>query len=287
MPELPEVETIRRGLEPILVGARLARVVARRADLRFPLPDGFVQRLTGARVEGLTRRGKYLLAALDQGDSLLIHLGMTGRFAVEYAGASPAVGRFDRAASADPKHAHIILETDVGVTLTYFDARRFGFMDLIDAGAVDRHPRFAAMGPEPLSAAFDAEYLSAAFAGRRQGPKTLLLDQSVVAGLGNIYVCEALHRARISPFKPAADIGPRKRAALARAIREVLEAAIAAGGSTLRDYATVDGAMGYFQHDFRVYSREGEPCPTPRCPGTIARTVQAGRSTFHCPVCQV
>jgi formamidopyrimidine-DNA glycosylase len=286
MPELPEVETVRRGLAPYLTGARLVRVVARRPDLRFPLPDGFVQRLTGARVGDLTRRGKYILAPLDRGDTLLIHLGMTGRFVVEDGDERREPGDFALAAPADPKHAHIVFETDAGVSLTYFDARRFGYMDLVETHHLAAHPRFAAMGPEPLGPEFDAAHLARAFAGRRQGPKTLLLDQAVVAGLGNIYVCEALHRARVSPVKPAAGLGPRKLAALARAIREVLEAAIAAGGSTLRDYASVQGNMGYFQHDFRVYGREGEACSTPRCGGLVVRTVQSGRSTFHCPVCQ-
>jgi formamidopyrimidine-DNA glycosylase len=286
MPELPEVETVRRGLAPHLVGKRLVRVAARRPDLRFPLPEGFVQRLTGARVIDLTRRGKYILAALDRDETLVMHLGMTGRFTVEADGAAETPGEFALAAPADPKHAHIVFETDAGAALTYFDARRFGFMDLIQTASLEAHPRFAAMGPEPLGEAFDAAYLARTFSGRRQGPKTLLLDQCVVAGLGNIYVCEALHRARLSPLRPAADIGPRALAALVRSIRAVLEEAIAAGGSTLRDYASVEGGMGYFQHDFKVYGREGEACPNVRCRGVVTRLVQAGRSTFHCPECQ-
>ena len=286
MPELPEVETVRRGLAPHLVGRRLLRVSARRPDLRFPLPEGFVQRLTGARVIELARRGKYMLAPLDRDETLVMHLGMTGRFAVEAEGLSEEPGEFALAAPADPKHAHIVFETDAGGVLTYFDARRFGFMDLVDTANLDSHPRFAAMGPEPLGNAFDADYLARVFAGRRQGAKTLLLDQSVVAGLGNIYVCEALHRARLSPLRPAGEIGPRPRAALVRSIRAVLEEAIEAGGSTLRDYASVDGGMGYFQHDFQVYGREGQACVTARCRGVVARVVQGGRSTFHCPVCQ-
>ena len=286
MPELPEVETVRRGLAPHLTGARLARVTANRPDLRFPLPEGFVQRLSGARIGELSRRGKSILAPLDRGDTLVIHLGMSGRFEVEAGGAAAVPGAFAHAAPADPKHAHVVFETEAGATITYFDARRFGWMDLIDTAGLDAHPRFAALGPEPLGGTFDAAYLTRAFSGRRQGPKTLLLDQHLVAGLGNIYVCEALHRARVSPFAPAGDIAPRRLAALTTAIREVLEAAVAAGGSTLRDYAAVDGALGYFQHDFRVYGREGAPCPTPRCRGVVARTAQAGRSTFHCPVCQ-
>lgn len=287
MPELPEVETVRRGLAPHLAGARLVRVVARRPDLRFPLPDGFVQRLTGARVGELARRGKYILAPLDRGDTLVIHLGMTGRFVVETGGSREAPGDFALAAPADPRHAHVVFETDAGACLTYHDPRRFGFMDLIDTASLAAHPRFAAMGPEPLGPDFDAAHLARAFAGRGQGVKSLLLDQRVVAGLGNIYVCEALHRARISPMAPAGGLRSRGLKALSRSIREVLDAAIAAGGSTLRDYAAVDGAMGYFQHDFAVYGRRDEPCATPGCRGVVARAVQAGRSTFYCPVCQL
>jgi formamidopyrimidine-DNA glycosylase len=287
MPELPEVETVRRGLAPHLTGARLTRVRANRPDLRFPLPEGFVQRLTGARVGELTRRGKSILAPLDRGDTLVMHLGMSGRFEVETAGTTPTpTGSFAHAAPADPKHAHVVFETDAKTVITYFDARRFGWMDLIDTATLDTHPRFATLGPEPLGDGFDAAYLAKAFTGRRQGPKTLLLDQHLVAGLGNIYVCEALHRARLSPFAPAGDIPSRKLTALLRAIRVVLETAIAAGGSTLRDYAAVDGSLGYFQHEFRVYGRDGEACPTPRCRGVIARIAQSGRSTFFCPICQ-
>jgi formamidopyrimidine-DNA glycosylase len=286
MPELPEVETVRRGLEPVLAGVRLARVEARRPDLRFALPDGFVQRLTGARIQGLNRRAKYLLAPLDRGDTLVMHLGMTGRFEIEDAGLAERPGAFHRAAPRDPKHDHVVFETDAGRLVTYSDPRRFGFMDLIPTEALERHPWFAQMGPEPLGPAFSAAVLQAAFAGRKQSPKTLLLDQRVVAGLGNIYVCEALHQARISPLKPAGQVSKPKIAALAQAIRRVLEEAIAAGGSSLRDYAGADGALGYFQHRFRVYDREGEPCLREGCGGVIRRVVQAGRSTFFCPVCQ-
>jgi formamidopyrimidine-DNA glycosylase len=281
MPELPEVETVRRGLTAVLVGARLTRVEARRPDLRFPLPEGFVQRLTGARVESLTRRGKYLLAGLDRATTLLIHLGMTGRFEID----GGAAGRgFAPATTA--KHAHIVLETDGDARITFFDPRRFGFMDLIDDAGLATHPRVANLGPEPLDGQFDPAHLRLAFAGRRQGAKTLLLDQRVVAGLGNIYVCEALHRARISPVKPAATVRPRQLQALVPAIQSVLGEAIDQGGSTLRDFAAADGALGYFQHSFAVYDREHQPCPTPGCRGVIRRVVQAGRSTFYCPVCQ-
>jgi formamidopyrimidine-DNA glycosylase len=286
MPELPEVETVRRGLEPVLAGARLSRVQARRPDLRFPLPEGFVQRLTGATVQRLERRGKYLLAPLDRGETLAMHLGMTGRFEIEGGAARDRPGAFALAQPADPKHAHIVFETEAGVRITFFDARRFGYMDLIETEALDQHPRFAGLGPEPLGAAFDAAHLKRAFAGRKQSAKTLLLDQRIVAGLGNIYVCEALYRARISPLKPASRIAAARLGVLACAVRAVLEEAIEAGGSTLRDYAAADGALGYFQHSFQAYGREHEPCATPGCRGVIRRAVQAGRSTFYCPECQ-
>jgi formamidopyrimidine-DNA glycosylase len=286
MPELPEVETVRRGLEPALAGARLTRVEARRPDLRFPFPDGFVQRLTGARVERLDRRAKYLLAPLDRGDTLIMHLGMTGRFEVEDGRRRTSPGEFVQAVPPDPKHAHVLFETEAGARITFYDPRRFGFMDLIATEALEQHPFFRGMGPEPLGPGLTAHYLAQAFRGRKQSPKTLLLDQRIVAGLGNIYVSEALHRAGISPTKPAGKIPKKKFEPLVAAIRDVLEEAIEAGGSSISDYASADGALGYFQHRFRVYDREGEPCPTENCKGVIRRTVQAGRSTFHCPVCQ-
>jgi formamidopyrimidine-DNA glycosylase len=291
MPELPEVETVRRGLAPVLEGRRLKRVEQRRADLRFPFPDGFVQRLTGARITRLGRRAKYLMAELDRGETLVMHLGMSGRFEIANTGkngpeGSQRPGEFHYAADPDPRHAHVVFETEDGGRVTYYDPRRFGYMDLIETDRIAEHPWFKALGPEPLSPQFDAARLKDAFEGRRQGPKTLLLDQRVVAGLGNIYVCEALNRSRISPFKPADSIAKKKLGSLVETIREVLEEAIAAGGSTLRDYAAADGALGYFQHRFRAYDREGEPCLNPGCTGTIAREVQAGRSTFFCPVCQ-
>ncbi|HEX4711633.1 bifunctional DNA-formamidopyrimidine glycosylase/DNA-(apurinic or apyrimidinic site) lyase [Phenylobacterium sp.] len=291
MPELPEVETVRGGLAPVLEGHRLARVEARRPDLRFPLPENFVQVLTGATVTGLARRAKYLLATLDREDTLVMHLGMSGRFEIakpRQEGPEGAVrpGQFHYAPDPDPKHAHIVFETEAGARVTYYDPRRFGYMALINSATLPLHPWFAGLGPEPLSDAFDADHLKTAFEGRKQGAKTLLLDQRIVAGLGNIYVCEALHRARISPFKPAGAISRARLDRLVLAIRAVLGEAIAAGGSTLRDYAQADGALGYFQHRFRVYDREGRPCPNDGCDGVIARKLQAGRSTFHCPVCQ-
>lgn len=286
MPELPEVETVRRGLAPVLEGARLSRVEARRPDLRFPLPEGFVQRLTGATITRLDRRAKYLLGYLDRGDVLVMHLGMTGRFEIEAPTATVRPGEFVQAVAPDPKHAHVLFETEAGVKITYYDPRRFGFMGLVPTDQLAIHPWFAAMGPEPLGPDFTPEYLAKAFAGRKQNPKVLLLDQRIVAGLGNIYVSEALHRAHISPLKPAGKIARAKFPLLVQVIREVLEEAIEAGGSSLRDFASAEGALGYFQHRFRVYDREGEPCPTPGCSGTIERVVQGGRSTFFCRVCQ-
>ena len=286
MPELPEVETVRGGLAPVLEGQRLAHVEARRPDLRFPLPQNFVQALTGARVVRLERRAKYLLARLDREDTLVMHLGMSGRFEIAGARGADRPGEFHYAADPDPRHAHVVFETDVGTKITYYDPRRFGYMALVNTATMDLHPWFAGLGPEPLSEGFDAAHLVRAFAGRRQGPKTLLLDQRIVAGLGNIYVCEALHRARISPFRAAGRISRPRLARLVAAVKAVLAEAIAAGGSSLRDYAQADGALGYFQHRFRVYDRAGRPCANPGCEGVIARRVQAGRSTFHCPVCQ-
>jgi formamidopyrimidine-DNA glycosylase len=285
MPELPEVETVRRGLEPVLVGARLARVEARRPDLRFPLPDGFVQRLTGARIERLDRRAKYLLAPLDRDETLVMHLGMSGRFEIEGAAAARP-GRFALAQAPNPKHAHIVFETEAGDRVTFYDPRRFGYMDLIATATLAEHRWFKGLGPEPLGCGFDAKRLGRAAGGRAAPIKNLLLDQRVIAGLGNIYVCEALHRAGIAPERPAGKVPARKLKALAEAIRAVLAEAIEAGGSTLRDYAAADGSLGYFQHRFAVYGREGEPCLRAGCRGRIERIVQAGRSSFACSRCQ-
>lgn len=286
MPELPEVETVRGGLAPVLEGQRLVRVEARRPDLRFPLPPNFVQFLTGATIVRLERRAKYLLARLDREDTLVMHLGMSGRFEIARPEGQTRPGQFHYAPDPDPKHAHIVFETEAGTRVTYYDPRRFGYMALVNTATFDLHPWFAGLGPEPLSEAFDAARLKVAFAGRKQGPKTLLLDQRIVAGLGNIYVCEALNRARISPFKPAGKISGPRLAKLVPEIKAVLAEAIEAGGSTLRDFAQTDGALGYFQHRFRTYDREGQPCRNDGCKGVIDRKVQAGRSTFYCPVCQ-
>lgn len=282
MPELPEVETVKRGLAPHLVGARLSRVVANRPDLRFPLPERFTARLTGARVETLERRAKYLLATLDMGETLVAHLGMTGRFLV----GTDQPGAFHYSAGADPKHTHLLFETSAGTTIAYNDARRFGYVDLIQTSAMTRHPWFAGLGPEPLGDDFTPRHLAEAFRGRSQAVKTVLLDQKVVAGLGNIYVCEALFRSGLDPRSPAGEIGGAKLKRLVFVVREVLSEAIAAGGSTLRDFRDADGALGYFQHSFRIYGREDEPCLKPGCRGVVRRIVQGGRSTFFCAVCQ-
>jgi formamidopyrimidine-DNA glycosylase len=288
MPELPEVETVRRGLEPAMVGARIDKVEVRRGDIRFPFPPRFRERLTGRRIEALTRRAKYLLVRLDGAETLIVHLGMSGSFRVE--DATP--GAFHHPRSKDPKHDHVVIHLDNGKVVTYNDPRRFGFMDLARDDALDRHPRLAELGDEPLAAEFDAARLTALFKASRAPLKSALLDQKRIAGLGNIYVCEALFRAKLSPFRPAGDLanasgGPTKAArALARAIRAVLEEAIEAGGSSLRDHRRTDGELGYFQHNFDVYDREGAACRRPGCDGTIARYAQSARSTFYCPVCQ-
>lgn len=288
MPELPEVETVRRGLAPALEGARVLRVEQRRPDLRFPFPPDFARRLTGRRVLGLRRRAKYLLADLDSGETLVMHLGMSGSFRVD--GDLPGLFHHPRDKSA--AHDHVVFHIENGARVTYNDPRRFGFMLLVPTGEVDRHKLFGGLGIEPLGAALDAAFLARAFRGRTAPAKALLLDQRVIAGLGNIYVCEALHRAGISPLAQGGRLvsaAGRPTAALARlpdAIREVLAAALAAGGSSLRDHRQADGSLGYFQHSFRVYDREGAACPTPGCGGTIRRVVQSGRSTFYCPDCQ-
>jgi len=278
VPELPEVETVRRGLAPALQGARLARVDLARPDLRFPFPPRFAERLTGARIDRLGRRAKYLLADLDTGETLLMHLGMSGSFRVE----DRAPGRFAHPRSADPAHDHVTFETGAGARVVFNDPRRFGFMTLIPPGG--ESPFLEGLGPEPLSNAFSGPALAAALAGRRTPVKAALLDQRVVAGLGNIYVCEGLFRAGMSPRRMASNVGPRRAERLARGIRTVLAEAIEAGGSSLRDHRGTDGALGYFQHAFSVYGREAAPCRA--CATPIRRVVQSGRSSFYCPSCQ-
>ncbi|WP_298429156.1 bifunctional DNA-formamidopyrimidine glycosylase/DNA-(apurinic or apyrimidinic site) lyase [uncultured Jannaschia sp.] len=281
MPELPEVETVRRGLTPALEGARLTRIDVNRPDLRWPFPERMAERLQGATVTALGRRSKYLLLHLDTGETLIVHLGMSGRMVVDDA----QHGNFHRDAGWLPQHDHVVFHTD-GHRVTFNDARRFGFMDLAATDALETHAHFARMGPEPMGNGFHEAHLIDALAAKNTPIKSALLDQRVVAGLGNIYVCEALHRAGIAPTRKARRIAAPRVARLVPIIRDVLAEAIAAGGSSLRDHRQADGTLGYFQHGFRVYDREGAPCPTPGCDGTIRRIVQAGRSTFHCPRCQ-
>lgn len=291
MPEMPEVETVRRGLAPVLVNAQIEKVALNRADLRFPFPERFRERLVGRRIDGLSRRAKYLLVALDSGDTLIMHLGMSGSFRIERE-KEETPGAFHFARSKNAAHDHVVFHLSTGARVVYNDPRRFGFMLLTPTGSLHSHRLFARLGVEPLASEFDAAALAKLFAGRKTPLKAALLDQSLLAGLGNIYVCEALHRAGLSPLREAAAIAGRtgapnvKAKKLASAIRAVLEEAVAAGGSTLRDHRQTDGALGYFQHSFAVYAKEGAACSRPRCAGTIVRIVQAGRSTFYCPVCQ-
>jgi formamidopyrimidine-DNA glycosylase len=295
MPELPEVETVRRGLQPVMEGARFVRVEARRPDLRRPLPREFVKRLEGRSVTGLGRRAKYLLADLSSGDVLLIHLGMSGSFRVtEQSGdkTDQTPGDFHHPRSDDRTHDHIVFHMSSGARISFNDPRRFGLMLLVPRADLADHPLMKEIGPEPLGNEFDAALLAAACRGKKTSLKAALLDQTVVAGLGNIYVCEALHRALLSPKRIASTIAsrsgaPNERAErLVDAIKAVLADAIKAGGSSLRDHRRTDGELGYFQHHFRVYDREGAKCVTPGCKGTVKRIVQGGRSTFFCPVCQ-
>ncbi|MEY4880049.1 MAG: hypothetical protein RJB62_1518 [Pseudomonadota bacterium] len=290
MPELPEVETVRRGLIPALEGRVLARVETRRADLRVPFSPRFEQRLTGRRVTDLRRRAKYILLDTDGPDTLVIHLGMSGRITLCAGGLSESPGRFHhpvlRNSDGHDPHDHVVMETDHGIRIVYNDHRRFGLMVLVPTNELDSHPLFKNMGPEPLEDAFTGAVLSAVLKGKRTPIKSALLDQRVVAGLGNIYVCEALYRARISPQRLASTVAGVRAERLVPEIKSVLREAIEAGGSSLRDYAHTDGELGYFQHHFAVYDRLGAPCLTPKCRGKIRRLVQAGRSTWYCPVCQ-
>lgn len=265
-----------------MAGRRIVAAAVNRPDLRRPFPPRMADRLTGARVERLRRRSKYILADLDTGDSLLIHLGMSGRMLVS----GITLGDFHYPHPAPEKHDHVVLEMEGGARVTFNDPRRFGLMDLVATAEAETHPLLAGIGPEPLGNAFSEDYLIARFKGRATPVKAALLDQRIVAGLGNIYVCEVLNRTGVDPRRAAGRIAAPRVAALVPAIRQVLEEAIAAGGSSLRDYRQADGELGYFQHDFRAYGQEGKPCRTPGCTGTITRIVQSGRSTFYCPRCQ-
>ena len=290
MPELPEVETIRRGLVPVLTGRRLVRAEVRRADLRVAFPENFAVRLAGRQVQVLRRRAKYLLADLDGGETLVVHMGMSGRFTVHACGDVTKPGRFVHRMQAEGssagKHDHVVFHTDDGIRIVFTDHRRFGLMLLTKTAELDRHELFAGLGPEPLDNSFTPKLLGSLIEGKRTPIKAALLDQHVVAGLGNIYVCEALFRARISPKRLAGSVAGVRAERLAPAIKAVLEAAIQAGGSSLRDYAQADGELGYFQHQFAVYDREARRCLRKGCPGVVRRIVQSGRSTFYCPVCQ-
>jgi formamidopyrimidine-DNA glycosylase len=281
MPELPEVETVRRGLEPILVGNAFARVEQRRPDLRFPLPQRFGERLSGRTIEALDRRAKYLLARLDDGEVLVMHLGMTGRFSINGSATKPP-----------PKHEHVVFHLGDGTRVRYSDARRFGYMDLIPTKSLNSHALFKALGVEPLSAALTAEWLAGRLTGKAASIKAALLDQTLIAGIGNIYACEALFRAGISPMRLAGTLASKSgkpttmTGPLVEAVKAVLADAIRAGGSSLRDYKRTDGRLGRFQHRFKVYGRAGKPCSKKGCGGTVRRIVQGGRSTFYCPTCQ-
>lgn len=293
MPELPEVETVRRGLEPAMLGQAFARVEQNRPDLRFPLPARFAERLTGRTVTSLSRRAKYLIADLDDGEALIMHLGMSGRFVVEAPGTPPTEpGAYYNEIGRHLQHDHVVFHLGSGARITYNDVRRFGFMDLVPRAGLATSKHFAGMGIEPLGNELSGETIAKLFAGKFAPLKAALLDQRLVAGLGNIYVCEALFRAGLHPEAEAGSIAtatgrPREAAhKLAQIIRDVLEEAVAAGGSTLRDFAQTDGSLGYFQHRFRVYDREGDPCVTPGCATSVSRLVQSGRSTFLCESCQ-
>lgn len=293
MPELPEVETVRRGLEPVMTGRRILRVEQRRPDLRFPFPERFADRMEGRTVISMGRRAKYLLARLSGGDMLVMHLGMTGRFTVSAPGDDGHVlGDYTYETGSDPAHDHVVFTLEDGSRITYNDPRRFGYMLLLPETSLDEHPLFAGLGVEPLGNALNAEGLAAKARGRKADLKAFLMDQRIIAGLGNIYACEALYRARLSPTRAAACLAnaagkPTVRTErLVQAIRSVLQDAITAGGSTLRDYRQANGMSGSFQHAFSVYGREGEPCLTPGCRGIVQRSQQAGRSTFRCGKCQ-
>jgi len=292
MPELPEVETVRRGLQPVMEGAKILGAEARRKDLRFPFQKDFVARLTGQTVTGLGRRAKYLLADLASGDVLLMHLGMSGSFRIQKIEQTHTTGVFHHPRDKNGAHDHVVFHMSSGADVIFNDPRRFGYMKIIPRASLEAEPLLKGLGPEPLGNAFDARLLAQGCAGKKTSLKAALLDQRVVAGLGNIYVCEALYRAHLSPRRRASTLAEKKGAPtdhakrLIDAIHAVLNQAIEAGGSSLRDHRQTSGELGYFQHSFRVYDREGESCGTVGCGGIIRRFTQNGRSTFWCPKCQ-
>ncbi|HZR75037.1 bifunctional DNA-formamidopyrimidine glycosylase/DNA-(apurinic or apyrimidinic site) lyase [Bradyrhizobium sp.] len=292
MPELPEVETVRRGLQPAMEGAKIKKAEVRRKDLRFPFQKDFVARLEGQTVTGLGRRAKYLMADLASGDVLLMHLGMSGSFRVVNDDNGDRPGRFHHPRSEDRAHDHVVFHMSSGAEIIFNDPRRFGYMKVIARNAIDEEPLLEGLGPEPLGNEFDADMLARACANKKTSLKAALLDQRVVAGLGNIYVCEALFRAHLSPRRLAATLATKKGETtdyarhLVEAIHTVLNQAIKAGGSSLRDHRQTSGELGYFQHSFQVYDREGEKCQTKGCGGIVRRFNQNGRSTFWCPKCQ-
>ena len=280
MPELPEVETVRRGLTPAMEGQVIERLEVNRPDLRFPFPEQFQSRVEGAKITRMGRRAKFLVSELSTGEALIMHLGMSGRFTVN----SAATAEFHHDPGTLPAHDHVVFHMQDGATVTYNDPRRFGFMELWPMADLDRYPRIEHLGPEPLSNHFNAAYLNAALEGKAAPIKAALLDQAVIAGLGNIYVCEALFRSGISPRRKAHSVVGKRSERLAAAINEVIAEAIAAGGSSISDFTSASGELGYFQKQFYVYDREGEACRT--CGATVKRIVQSGRSTFYCGVCQ-
>ena len=292
MPELPEVETVRRGLQPVMEGFRIVTMEVRRKDLRFPFQRDFSARLTGQTVTGLGRRAKYLMADLGSGDVLVMHLGMSGSFRVIKDDTQDTPGQFHHPRAEERAHDHVVFHMSSGARIVFNDPRRFGYMKIIARRALDEEPLLRGLGPEPLGNEFDAAMLARACAGKKTSLKAALLDQRVVAGLGNIYVCEALYRAHLSPRRLAATLATKKGETtdhakrLVGAIHAVLNQAIKAGGSSLRDHRQTSGELGYFQHSFQVYDREGEKCQTAGCTGVVKRFTQNGRSTFWCPKCQ-
>ena len=275
MPELPEVETVMRGLIPVMDGGRIVRADVRREGLRWPFPERNRELLYYQFILHVRRRAKYILMALDSGESLLVHLGMSGKVTIDESGVQPP-----------EKHDHVVLDMENGARILFNDPRRFGSLDLLDTASLEAHKPLKALGPEPLGNSFNAEYFAARLKGRKTPIKSAMLDQKIVAGLGNIYVCEALWRAGISPQSSSAALNPARVSVLVGHIRDVLVEAIEAGGSSLKDYRQADGELGYFQHSFKTYGREGAPCLKLGCGGEIARITQSGRSSFYCPTCQ-